>query len=184
MAKPKKKSSLSWAVKIALVTFAIATMINLLSESVMRGVGFIIALCILLFIILLGIVFDIIGIAVASASLPPLASMAAKKMKGAKQAVRLLQNAPSVSNFCNDVVGDICGIISGSAGAAIAARILMMASSTKEVLAGVLVSASIAALTVGGKALGKGFAMKKSSTIVLFVGKILYTLGYQRRVRK
>ncbi len=60
----------------------------------------------------------------------------------------------------------------------------MMASSTKEVLAGVLVSASIAALTVGGKALGKGFAMKKSSTIVLFVGKILYTLGYQRRVRK
>ncbi len=106
--------------KIALVTFAIATMINLLSESVMRGVGFIIALCILLFIILLGIVFDIIGIAVASASLPPLASMAAKKMKGAKQAVRLLQNAPSVSNFCNDVVGDICGIISGSAGAAIA----------------------------------------------------------------
>ena len=31
--------------------------------------------------------------------------------KGAKAAIRLLQNANQVSSVCNDVVGDICGVV-------------------------------------------------------------------------
>ena len=36
--------------------------------------------------------------------------------------------------------------------------------------------ALIAAVTVGGKALGKSFAITKSTTILLVTGKILYSL--------
>ena len=43
-------------------------------------------------------------------------AMSSKKIKGAKKAVSFKKNADKVSSFCNDVIGDICGIISGSAG--------------------------------------------------------------------
>ncbi len=67
----------------------------------------------------LGIVFDMIGVAVTAADPKPFHSMAAHKEKGAKAAIRLLQNANQVSSVCNDVVGDICGIVSGSTAAVI-----------------------------------------------------------------
>ena len=37
-------------------------------------------------------------------------------------------------------------------------------------------SALVAGLTVGGKAIGKGFAMKSATSVVYSVGRILYTL--------
>ena len=85
-----------------------------------------VAFLILLAIILIGIIFDIIGMAVATADEKPFHSMASRKVAGASDAIKLLRNAERVSSICNDVVGDICGVVSGSASATIAALIVSL----------------------------------------------------------
>jgi hypothetical protein len=49
--------------------------------------------------------------------------MASRRMETGKKAVWLISNAEKVGSFCNDLVGDICGVMSGATGAAIAARL-------------------------------------------------------------
>ena len=66
-------------------------------------------LFIYLFFIFLGILFDIIGVAVTSSDDKIFHSMSARKVRGAKVAVKFHKNAEKVSSFCCDVVGDICG---------------------------------------------------------------------------
>ena len=98
--------------------------------------------------------------------------MAALKVRGAKVALKFKKNADKVSSFCNDVIGDICGIISGSTGAILAITI----SSSLQVdalLVSLLVTALIAALTIGGKAMGKSFAVNKSNIILYEFSKIV-----------
>ncbi|MBP3388057.1 MAG: hypothetical protein J6L23_05915 [Clostridia bacterium] len=130
-----------------------------------------VALIVLAVFILLGIVFDIIGLAVATADEAPFNSMAAQRNKVGKTAVKLLKNAEKVSSFCNDVVGDICGVISGATGTSIAAS--LFATSKNAFWWTLLLTSAVAALTVGGKALGKRFAMEKSVTIVTNVSRII-----------
>ncbi len=132
------------------------------------------ALLAILFIIFIGVIFDIIGIAVAAAEEVPFLSMASKKIKGANQALILIRNASQVSSFCNDVVGDICGILSGSAGTILVAKLVITGKSLDETFLSIVISSLIAALTVGGKAFGKSFAMENSQKILLYVGRVLY----------
>ena len=62
----------------------------------------------------MSIFFDIIGIAATAAEEVPFHSMASKKQDGAKWAIILIRNADRVSSFCNDIIGDICGVLSGA----------------------------------------------------------------------
>ena len=111
--KSKKHSNWRWVVTIFFVTIAISSTISFVSSAVMERASIVVATLVLLFIVALGIVFDIIGVAVMSAGEKPFHSMAAKKRRGAAEALALLRNAEKVSSFCNDVVGDICGVVSG-----------------------------------------------------------------------
>lgn len=167
--------TVSWVFKVVLLTFTISFLISLFSESLMGKVGIILAFFILLIIVFIGIIFDIIGIAVASANETPFHSMAADKVKGGKEAVRLIRNADIVANFCNDVVGDISGIISGAAGAAIIVKLAGFGLNFP--MMGIIMSAIIATVTVGGKAIGKGFALNKSRFIVHKVALVLAFLN-------
>lgn len=99
------------------------------------------------------------------------------KSPGSKEAVRLIRNADIVSNFCNDVVGDICGIVSGAAGAAIVVRITSTGFTQTQIIAfSIIITGIISTLTIGGKALGKGLAINNSKTVVYNVGLFLYKL--------
>ena len=138
----------------------------------------IVAFLILLAIVLIGIVFDIIGVAVTSADEKPFHSMAARKVPGGLEAIRLLRNAERVSSICNDVVGDICGVVSGSASATIAAQVLQNFDFTWPQIVSLLMSALVAGLTVGGKAIGKTFAINSCTQIVSGVGSVIYFLGH------
>jgi Hemolysins and related proteins containing CBS domains len=138
----------------------------------------IVAALILFVIILIGIVFDIIGIAVTSASEVPFVSMASKKIRGAKEAIRLIRKADQVSSFCNDVVGDICGIISGAAGGVLTLKIIGTDFTTlEESLLSIIISSLIAALTVAGKALGKSFAIINCDKVVYYTAYFLSLLN-------
>ena len=139
----------------------------------LAGAGVAVALLILTLFIGLGIVFDILGVAVTAADVRPFHSMAAHKEPGAKEALSLLRNASHVSSVCNDVVGDICGIVSGTTAAVIVVR-LQAAMNVKSVLISVAVTALISGLTIGGKALGKTFAMKQSTKVVYWAGRFLH----------
>lgn len=151
----------------------LSALLSFFSSTALDGAGYVVACLVLIAFIALGIVFDMIGVAVTAADPKPFHSMAAHKEKGAKEALSLLRNASHVSSVCNDVVGDICGIVSGATGAVIVTR-LQNALSVKSVLISVAVTALVSGLTIGGKALGKTFAMKQSTKVVYWAGRFLH----------
>lgn len=164
----------TWVIKIFLVTLVLASLLSLASEAALRNFSLPLAFLALAFFVLLGILFDTIGVAVATADLTPFVAMSSKRVKGAKEGLFLLKRAEIVANICNDVIGDICGIISGAAGGIIVITIISKSKNASELFISVILSAFIAGFTVAGKAFGKIVAMKDNKEIVLFVGKIIH----------
>ncbi len=169
-----KKNNL-WIFKIILITFILAVFMSVLADSALRNSGIIFASILLVLIIFIGVFFDTIGISVAAARIEPFNSMAAQKKKAAMHSIYLIKNASMVANFCNDVVGDIAGIVSGAAGAIIIMKIMAYNLSfiDKSIIT-VLLTATIASLTVGGKAVGKVIGMHHSQFVVEKAGKLIY----------
>jgi len=166
-------------------TFVLATAFTFLSDGVLRTTTIYLAALVLAIIIFVGIVFDIIGLATATASHVTLNAMAAKRVPGARQAPRMVRNAPRVAAVCNDLVGDIAGTVSGAAGTAIVFRAGLARAGLGGAAGGspdagglwtVLVVALIAAVTVGGKTLGKHLAIERADEIVSRVGRVLWWL--------
>ena len=174
--KKERNKTIRWVVTIFLVTIFISGTISFASDEIMAHSPIFVAFLILLLIVFIGIIFDVIGVAVTSADEKPFHSMAARKVPGGAQAIHLLRNAERVSSICNDVVGDICGVVSGSASATIAVQVLQNFEFTFPQMVSLLMSAFVAGLTVGGKAIGKTFAINSCTQIVTFVGKLIYTI--------
>ncbi len=169
--KETKEKKSSWALMTVTLTLVISFTLSVFSSTTLSDVDVMVALALLLMFILIGIIFDVIGTAVTAAVIPPFHSMASRRVAGATVAIKLIGSADKVANFCNDVVGDIAGVISGATTAVIVAAFFAGGG----ILPSALMTALVAAMTVGGKALGKGFAIKKCNEIVFFVAKILYT---------
>jgi len=167
--------NLKWVIVISIWTFLLAVCVSLISEGIMRNLDVVAAFLTLIFIIFFGVFFDTIGIAVAASQEKPFHSMAANKVKEAKYAIKLIRNAGPVSNFCNDVIGDISGIISGAAGTFIVGK-LVTSYGINGALISVVMTAFVASLTVGGKALGKEVAINKCNEIIFNVSKIVMVL--------
>ena len=182
--KREKRKNIRWVVTIFLMTILISGVISLVSDEVMANSSIVVAFLILLAIIFLGILFDIVGMAVATADEKPFHSMAARKVPGAHEAIRLLRNAERVSSICNDVVGDICGVVSGSASATIAALILTNVELGWPRGVSLVMSALVAGLTVGGKAIGKSIAVKSCTKIVHLVGRVIHGLNRVTQKKK
>ncbi len=174
--KEEKRKNRKWILTVFVSTIFISGLISLASDELMKRSNMAVAFIILLVIVLIGIVFDIIGMAVASADEKPFHSMASRKVAGAQECIMLLRNAERVSSICNDVVGDICGVVSGSASATIAAQVLSNFEFGWPDIVTLAMSSLVAALTVGGKAIGKGFAVNSSTAIVFRAGQVIYAL--------
>lgn len=172
--KKERNKTIRWVVTIFIITIVISGTISFASNELMSVSSVGVAFVILLVIIFIGIVFDIVGVAVTSADEKPFHSMAARKVTGAQEAIALLRNAERVSSICNDVVGDICGVVSGSASASIAAQLIVHFSGSVGQLVMLAMSALVAGLTVGGKAIGKTVAIGSCTQIVSTVGKIIW----------
>lgn len=159
-----------WPIKVFILSFILAALFSGLS-SFCADLNVIILLTILIIVILIGILFDMIGVASLTSKEANFHAMSSKKIKGAKEAISLLRNSTIVSSICNDVIGDICGIVSGSLGAGLTSYIVLKLNGNILIVT-ILITSFISALTVGGKALGKTLAMKKSDKIIFGVGKI------------
>ena len=162
-----------WIWTIFGITIGISATMSFLSNEVLSAGGMALSFAVLLAIVLLGIIFDILGMAVTAADEKPFHSMAAKKMPEAVVALRLVRRAERVSSFCNDVVGDICGVVSGSAAAVIATRAVLGMSEATSNLVQLLMAAFVAGLTVGGKAFGKSIAMNNATSIILAASRLI-----------
>ena len=172
--KEEKRRTRNWVITIFFATIAISASISLVSDLVMGSSPMLVAALVLLMIVFIGIIFDIVGMAVATADEKPFHAMAARKVKGAKECIMLLRNAERVSSICNDVVGDICGVVSGTASAAISAQILSNFELSFASVVPLALSSLTAALTVGGKAIGKGIAVSACTEIVYHAGQVIY----------
>ena len=174
---PAKKKRTNLPIRWALITFcltlSLSAAMTYVSSTMIEGATVWVALSVLVVLILLGVLFDMLGVAVTSASQAPFVAMASKKVKGAKNSLLVLKHAEKFSNFCNDVVGDICGVVSGTAGAALAALATAQFGFLPAAFWSVATSAVISAMTVSLKALGKGVAINQSKQIVEMIGKIL-----------
>ncbi len=164
----KNKQNYKWIIQITSLTFVISMMFSYLSETILEKSNTVVELLVLLIVILIGIIFDMIGVAVTTCAEYPFNAMASRKIKGAKTAIKLIKNKDKVSSLCNDVIGDICGIISGTAGVIIATHI-----ANESIICSLFITAIISSLTIGGKALGKKVAVNKSLKITKIVSKVL-----------
>ncbi len=176
--KKEHNKTVRWIVIIFPVTILVSGTISFISDIIMEGSSMLVAFLILLAIIFLGVLADTVGLSVTTADEKPFHSMAARKVPGSLEAIRLLRNADRVSSICNDVIGDICGVVSGSASATIAVQVIQSLDFSWPQMVSLLLSALVAGLTVGGKAIGKTFALNSCTQIVSFVGKCIYFLRH------
>ena len=188
--KQKKKTqkpravNARWVLTITVISFALSVAMSYLSNEALASAGTVLSFVVLLFFIALGIVFDMIGVAATSATEKEFHSMAAHRVRGAREAVWMTRNAEKVSSICNDVVGDICGIMSGATGALIVTRVTAGLGGVRVLLVSLLITGLISALTIGGKAAGKGVAVLCSSRVLAICGRVLsvfpVTLGAKK----
>ena len=170
--KDKAKPDVKWIIQIMITSFLISMVFSFASEITLPNVHVIIGIIIVILFVILGLIFNMIGVAVNSADEKPFHSMNSRKVKGEDVAVKLKKNADKVASFCNDVIGDICGIVSGSAGAMIAFSISTTIHVDKFIIS-LLVTAFIASLTIGSKAIGKSYAINKSNLILYKFAKFI-----------
>ncbi|MED3646865.1 hypothetical protein P4475_08565 [Halalkalibacterium halodurans] len=172
--------SINWTLAIAVITLVLAAIFSIVSTFMLSGVSWAVGMGIVLLIVLVGILFDIIGVAATAADEKPFHAMASERLKGAKQAVAITRNADRVANFCNDVIGDISGIVSGTAATYVVIQLALQLgygeNSGQQFALSVLFTSVVAALTVGGKAIGKTLAIEHSTAIIYQVGKVFYFL--------
>ena len=166
------KSNTKWIISMFIITFVLSLVLGGASNTVIEKMNLILAIVVLVLIISIGILFDIIGMAVATCDEAPFHAKAARKTKGAKATLRLLKSKDKATNFCNDLMGDMCGIVSGSASALIAVKLSSLMG-IDVVVTSLAMSAIVASITVGGKAIGKSFGMNKAEEILSVVGSIM-----------
>ena len=172
-----KKENIRWIIRIVGISVILSTMFTLISAAALTETGYILALIVLLALIFLGIVFDMVGVAVTAARQEPFHAMAARREQAAKQAIALVKNADRVASFCNDVVGDIAGIVSGAGAAAIAVR-LVLDFGFSALGVSLIISAVVVGVTIGGKAIGKTLAIQNSTEIVLLTARMIYRVRW------
>lgn len=168
----KEQVNWKWITTIVCITFIISFLLSIFANNIIPELSLVFGILITLLFIIIGILFDIVGVSVTTAEESVFHSMNSRKVKGANVAVKFKKNAEKVSSFCCDVIGDICGVISGAAGTAITA-ILVTKFNTNLLITGLLVTAIISSLTIGGKAIGKSFAINKSDIILYEFAKVI-----------
>ena len=168
----KNKIDKKWIFTITILAFLISLVFSLATEMIIPNVSIILSAILLIIVILLGIVFDMVGVSVTVANQKKFNSMASQKIKGASLGVKFIKNANKLSSFCNDVIGDICGIISGSLGITMSLS-LSRKLNINTTLTTLTLTALIASITIGGKAVGKTISINNSDKILLRFCKIV-----------
>lgn len=178
--RKRKFVDFNWVIKITVCALLLSFCFSFATDKIVPNINAVIGILLVLIIIIIGVIFDMIGVSVTACDTKSFNSMASKRVKGSKTAIWLIKNAEKVSSFCNDVIGDVCGIISGSLGILISG-IISYELEFNITLVTLLLTSIIAALTIGGKALGKSYAINKSDVIVFKFAKFIRLFKKEKR---
>lgn len=170
--KYSAKIDFKWCFSLLVIAFCMSILLSFISEIALKDVNLLVGTLVILVFISIGILFDTIGVAVTSADEAPFHAMSSKRIKGAKKAVAFKKSSDKVSSFCCDVIGDICGIVSGAAGVSVALR-LSNVTGLSVLISNLIVAGIIAALTISGKAIEKTIAINNGNKILYEFAKIL-----------
>lgn len=170
----KKKSNgvVLWIFKLLIITLILSFTMSFASEYIISNTHIIISYLLITVILIISIIFDIVALAATTCDEEAFHALSARKSRSGKIAVLLAKNSERVSSICSDVIGDVCGIVSGVCCAAIVAR-QFAAGGEVSIFISVAFSSVLAALTICGKGIGKHYAIKNSNEIILSVAKIL-----------
>lgn len=181
----KFKKYFRWPLLVLAISFSMSMAFGVLSEVALSGAGIAVSIIVILVFAVVAIITDMIGVAVTACEEKPFRAMASKKVRGAKEAIMLHKNADRVASIIADIVGDVCSILSGAAGATVTAALINdTMSDFVTILIASLVSAVIAALIIFGKSLMKRYSLDHSSQIILILGKILSVFHPQHGRKK
>ena len=169
------KDNKKWIITTFMLTFMLALIFGGVTNVVVEKMNIVVAVSALVIVVFIGIISDMIGMAIATCDEAPFHAKASKKHKGAKEVIRLLKNKDKATNVCNDLVGDICGIVSGSVSALIAVK-LSVSLNIDLVIVSLILSALVATITVTGKAIGKVISMNNSENIMFAVGAVIHAV--------
>lgn len=168
-----------WPLIVLAVSLFLSFSFSFLSELTLNDASLVIAIIVILVFMLISIITDAVGVAITAAVEIPFRAMAAKKVKGAKESIILINNADKVASIVADILGDICGILSGAAGAVVTTKLISGINDELHVIIiASIVSAVIAGVIIFGKAMGKRIALDNCDRIVLMLGKIVYVFTF------
>lgn len=167
-----KKNNLRWAFKTLILSIFLSIVFSVVSQSLFPNLSIFLSLFIIAFFIVISVIFDMISVAVTSIKLEQIEKYS--KQKGYQTAIKLCQNTEKISSFCGDVVGDICGILSGAGGVSLVLNMHLQDESVYFIVTCV-VSALIAGLTIFGKAVMKGYSVDKCENVVMKTASIMET---------
>jgi len=183
--KKKKKSKRNlWPIFVFFAAFVLSVVFSLSSELVLTNPSLIVALVLIFVFLVISIFFDIIGVAVTKCEDKAFFAMASRKVRGAKKSLFLIKHADRVNSVCCDIIGEVLSILSGALGMVVVGFLIAGAEGIRDIIVPVLVGASIASLTAGGKAYTKTIAIKKAQPIVFFAGKLLAIFGEGKGKKK
>lgn len=169
----KKGVNWFWCFKIFLLSFCLSCSFSLLSNVLLNKIIIAVSIFVILFFVILGVLFDMVGVAVTSGEIDRYTLEYADK-KFLKEALVLMLQADKVSVFCCDIVGDICGILSGACGSSILASIVINSSNNSILfVSSAILSGLIAGFTIFCKSVEKSFAVNKSHKIIHFTACVL-----------
>lgn len=167
----REKWKYTWAIQALFITFGLSLLFSFISTNAIDNLSLIPAIIILLVVIFIGVLMDVVGVAVTVGNEEDFHAKASRKIEGAKSSIKLIRNSAKVANICCDVIGDVCGVLSGAISAMIAVKISSILNI--NINTNFLISAVVAAVTVGSKAAGKVIGQEHSTEIVHVVGKVL-----------
>ncbi len=172
--KKKKLRKAGYLAKLFVAVFILTVAFTCLSQIALTGAGIAVSVIVIVVIAFIGVAFDVVGVAVTGGDEAPFNAMASRKIKGAKRGAGMIKNADKVASICNDVVGDMSGIISGAAGSALSVSVAAgFENEVWKFLFPIIITAVIATLVVVGKAAGKSFAIRHSNEIVFAVARFI-----------
>lgn len=181
----KFKKYFRWPLIVLALSFCLSMAFGVLSEVALNGANIAIAIVVIIVFLFIAILTDMIGVAVTACDVKNYRAMAAKKVRGAKEAIILQKNADRVSSIVADILGDICSILSGAAGAAVATALITQSMTDfAGIVVSSLVSAVIAALLISGKAFMKRYSLEHADKIILLLGKFLSIFHFSRKSKK
>ena len=176
---------MKWVTKAFVLSISLSIVFGMMSQSVFPVLPAFLSIFVILFFIFVSCLFDMIGVAFTSFDKSRLVLY--EKEKCFEIAKRLCENTDKISSFCGDIVGDICGILSGAGGVSLVVN-LNLKNANIAFLLTCFVSSLIAGLTILGKAIMKTYAVESAETVVIKTANVLqnpiFSLFKRKKAKK